>query len=208
MLVTFKEADKITVKDNGLIISGEMSHDYFLDVFTAFSQAKGKVTWAIADMLLYARDRDDSNRPGWWHTYTEAMDITGWTYGHCANIVSTAKEFPLDRRMPWPFTITHHAAVAALPPPVADKLLQYAYVQKFNRDELRELKKLNDGAETEGDVQVKRGYTDYEQLVLPLHQAAEFVVSAWQSGKNEVIEQAMRDLELSLNESKTIHSHA
>lgn len=203
-MLELTEVEQVTLTETGLVVNSALEPEMWLDLLTSATKIRGAMTWAVADLLIYAQDKSQT-KPKWGETYIEGMNMTGWTYGYITNVVSTARRFPPDKRAPWPIGLSHHAAVAKLPDDVASTLLWHAYDYALNRDELRELKALNDDAETADDVVLKRDYTDYQQLILPLETAAQNAVQAWQSGKKELIDQAMRELEMSLD-GKSIHS--
>jgi hypothetical protein len=64
-------------------------------------------TWALADWILYGRERP------WGHRYTTAMELTGLSYGTVRVYATIAARFERARRRPQ-LSFSHHALVASL----------------------------------------------------------------------------------------------
>lgn len=119
----------------GVEISGTIDFEEWADQFTALLDSKEMCAWGIADMVIYAEERD-----GFDGMYAQLLDDTRLSERGLINRMSLARRFPRDKRL-FDVGISYYEAVRTLPDDKAFKLLHTAANSKVDREAFREMVK-------------------------------------------------------------------
>lgn len=118
----------IAFHDVNFTLDRSLSRDEWVELGEHLGTAAKGSRWWVGDWVNYGEHE-------WGETYAEAERLTGLsvkTLEHYAR-VSRAFEIPRRRGLSW----SHHAEVAAMPADLADRLLDAAETNQWNRDEMR-----------------------------------------------------------------------
>lgn len=121
----------LTADRYGVEISGEIDFEEWADQFTALLDDKEKTAWGIADMVIYAEERD-----GFDGMYSQFLDDTRLSERGLINRMSLARRFPRDKRL-FNVGISYYEAVRTLPDDKAFDLLNQAAKTKIDREAFR-----------------------------------------------------------------------
>lgn len=94
---------------------------------------KQAIQWCIGDWLNYGEKH-------YGDTYTQAIDMTNYTYGTLANYASVAREFPPERRRE-DVSFTNHQELAPLDTDEQDIFLNAIETKQATRDDIRNYKR-------------------------------------------------------------------
>lgn len=94
---------------------------------------KQAIQWCIGDWLNYGEKH-------YGDTYTQAIDMTNYTYGTLANYASVAREFPPERRRE-DVSFTNHQELAPLDTDEQDIFLNAIESKQATRDDIRTYKR-------------------------------------------------------------------
>lgn len=118
----------------GVAISGNIDFEEWADTFTALLDDKERAAWGIADMVLYAEQRN-----GYDGMYAQLLSHKRLSDEGLRNRVSLARRFPHDKRV-YDVGISFYEAVRTLPDDKAFALLYQAeHDDTMDREQFREL---------------------------------------------------------------------
>jgi len=127
ILAWLEEAGAAT--PTGLVLPSDLTYEEYEAVGFALSLLKRKVTWAIADWIIYGERRFGER-------YAQACEVTGLAKGTLMNYVSTGLRVPPERRRAG-LGMGHHTEVAKLEPQEQIEWLDKAATNGWSREELR-----------------------------------------------------------------------
>jgi len=113
----------------GLLIAGEPDFAAWEQLGQQLHYIEGAVHWWIGDWLNYGEGR-------WGEMYSQALEITEFTYGTLANDKFVAKQVEFSRRRE-NLSFSHHTEIAPLPPEAQDRWLAIIERDNLSRNDLR-----------------------------------------------------------------------
>lgn len=132
----------LTADRYGVEISGSIDFEEWADQFTALLDNKEMCAWGIADMVIYAEERD-----GFDGMYAQLLDDTRLSERGLINRMSLARRFPREKRL-FDVGISYYEAVRTLTDDKAFGLLHTAEKSKIDREAFREMVKKEKNAPT------------------------------------------------------------
>lgn len=108
----------VTLSDVGASFDRDLSLARWAELLALFGRIGRAAHWWIGDAINHGEAAYGTR-------YTQYLNVTGYRYQTLANLAYTARQIPLSRRRE-NVDFSHHAEVAALPAPVADRILQIA----------------------------------------------------------------------------------
>jgi hypothetical protein len=120
----------VKVTSKGLVLPEKLSFEEWLAVGRQIAERASAFAFAVGDWLFRGQWEYGKN-------YAEAAEELGFDVGTMRNYASVAGRFDLARRRV-DRRFSHHAAVASLDPPTADRLLEQAAKKDWSMRELRE----------------------------------------------------------------------
>jgi DNA modification methylase len=129
-LLTRSEAAYVTETPTGLLFSENTPQAVWESLTTRLIQKAERIHWALADALIFGERK-------YGETYANAVKLTGMKAETLMNIASVGRKIETSRRRE-DVEFWDHREVAALPPKVADALLDDHVQQGWTRHELRD----------------------------------------------------------------------
>lgn len=103
----------------GLKLPEDLSHEDWLQLGKSLRSVGESVMWAVGDWLSYGEQKS------WGDTYTEAQEVTGYSYRTLKRAKQISGQFKMGRRRPI-LSHKHHTEVAPLDIADQDELLDRA----------------------------------------------------------------------------------
>jgi len=119
----------------GVQVDGQPTYDDWAAFGGVIATLGTAAQWALGDWLLYGEGRGDYGE-----MYSQALSVTGRSYGGLSNVANVCKRFQFPRRH-GNLGFSHHQVVYLLEPAVADALLAQAEAHNWSVDELRDAKR-------------------------------------------------------------------
>lgn len=122
--------EKFRFTPTGLIVTGDPTLAECQETYQILTNFGRRVHFWIGDLLNYVESR-------WGETYAQLMDETGLAYQTLANDKWVTSRVDTSRRRE-SLRFSHHAEVAALPPPEQEKWLGKAEREQLTTGQLRQ----------------------------------------------------------------------